>query len=127
MNEKASHLIAIVDDDAAIREATTSLLRSSGFRTEAFASAEEFLNSPLLAKTRCLLLDIEMSGISGLELQRHLAAKGHRIPIIFITAHDNRAIRNEAMRAGAVDFLPKPFSEERLLLAIHSALKPFTE
>jgi FixJ family two-component response regulator len=127
MNEKASHLIAIVDDDEAIREATTSLLKSNGFRTEAFASAEEFLNSPLLAKTRCLLLDIEMPGISGLELQHHLAAKGHRIPIIFITAHDNRAIRNEAMRTGAVDFLPKPFSEERLLLAIHNALKQSTE
>jgi FixJ family two-component response regulator len=123
MKDKASHLIAIVDDDQSVREATTSLLRSNGFRAETFASAEEFLESPIVEKTRCLLLDIAMPGVSGLELQRQLAAEGRRIPIIFITAHDNQEVRAEAMRAGAVDFLPKPFSEEALLNAIRSALE----
>jgi FixJ family two-component response regulator len=123
MKEKAGHLIAIVDDDESVREATTSLLKSNGFRAETFSSAEEFLKSPLVEKTRCLLLDIGMPGMSGLELQRHLAGEGRRIPIIFITAHDNPAVRQEAMRAGAVDFLPKPFGEEALLNAIRSALQ----
>jgi FixJ family two-component response regulator len=123
MKDKASHLIAIVDDDRSVREATTNLLRSNGFRAETFSSAEEFLCSPIVGKTRCLLLDIAMPGISGLELQRQLAAEGHRIPIIFITAHDNPEVRREALRAGAVDFLPKPFSEDALLNAIRSALE----
>jgi FixJ family two-component response regulator len=127
MNDKASCLIAIVDDDESVREATTSLLRSNGFRAETFASAEEFLDSPIVDKTRCLLLDVAMPGINGLELQRRLAAEGRRIPIIFITAHDNPAVRSEATRAGAVDFLPKPFSEAALLNAICSALEPSTK
>ena len=126
MKDKASYLIAIVDDDRSVREATTSLLRSNGFRAETFASAEEFLGSPIVEKTRCLLLDIAMPGISGLELQRQLVAEGRRIPIIFITAHDHQEVRREAMRAGAVVFLPKPFSEEALLNAIRSALESKT-
>jgi FixJ family two-component response regulator len=123
VKEMAGHLIAIVDDDESVREATTSLLRSNRFRTEPFSSAEEFLNSSLLAKTRCLLLDIGMPGMSGFELQRRLVGEGRRIPIIFITAHDDQESRMEAMRAGAVDFLTKPFSEEALLKAIRNALK----
>jgi FixJ family two-component response regulator len=123
MKEMPGHVIAIVDDDESVREATTSLLRSNNFRAETFSSAEEFLNSPLLAKTRCLLLDIGMPGMNGLELQRHMAGEGRRIPIIFITAHDDQESRMEAMRAGAVDFLSKPFSEEELLNAIRNALK----
>lgn len=118
-----SHLVAIVDDDESVREATTSLLSSNEIGAETFSSAEEFLNSPLLVKTKCLLLDIGMPGMSGLELQRHLAGEGRRIPIIFITARDDQEIRIEAMRAGATDFLSKPFSEEALLRAIHNALK----
>ncbi len=82
MKEKAGHLIAIVDDDESVREATTSLLKSSGFRAETFSSAEEFLRSPLVEKTKCLLLDVGMPGMNGLELQRQLAAEGRRIPII---------------------------------------------
>ncbi len=123
MEEKASHLIAIVDDDESVREATTSLLRSNGFRAENFSSAEDFLNSPLVGKTRCLLLDIAMPGMGGLELQRRLAAAGLQIPIIFITAHDSPGIRRQAMQAGAASFLPKPFSEDALLEAIRSITK----
>jgi len=123
MQDNASQLIAIVDDDESVREATTSLLRSYGLRAETFSSAEAFLNSSLLVKTRCLLLDIGMPGMGGLELQRHLAGEGWRIPIIFITARDDQESRNDAMREGAVDFLSKPFSEQALLKAVRQALK----
>jgi len=122
MNEKASELIAVVDDDESVREATTSLLRSNRFTAETFSCAEEFLKSPLLVKTRCLLLDIGMPGMNGLELQRRLVGEGRAIPIVFITAHEDQESRMEAMRAGAVDFLSKPFSEEALLKAIRDAL-----
>ncbi|MGA2248103.1 MAG: response regulator [Verrucomicrobiota bacterium] len=112
-----------MDDDQSIREATTSLLKSNGFRTEVFASAEEFLESPHLPETRCLILDVQMPKMNGLELQRRLRAENRRIPIIFITAHGDQKTRNEAMRAGAIDFLTKPFSEEALLVSIKSALQ----
>jgi len=123
VEEKPNDLIAIVDDDESVREATASLLRSNKFGAEKFSSAEGFLNSPLLAKVRCLLLDIGMPGMGGLELQRRLAGHGRRIPIIFVTAHCDPENRLQAMRAGAVDFLSKPFSEEALLKAIQLALK----
>jgi len=123
VEEKGEQPIAIVDDDESIREATISLLRSNGFRGETFSSAEEFLNSPLLAKTRCVLLDIELPEMSGLELQRRLAGRSRSISIIFITARDDPKNRMEALRMGAIDFLPKPFSEESLLGAICIALK----
>jgi FixJ family two-component response regulator len=118
----ANHFIAIVDDDKAVLEATSGLLRSNGFRTETFSSADEFLGSLLLSKAECLLLDVAMSGVSGLALQRHLIGEGNRIPIIFITARDHPGVRKEAIQAGAVDFLPKPFSAEALLEAIGKAL-----
>ena len=123
MQEKPCEPIAIVDDDESVREATISLLRSNRLGGETFSSAEEFLNSPLLAKTRCVLLDIELPGMSGLELQRRLADQSRRISIIFITARDDPKNRMEALRMGAIDFLPKPFSEEALLGAICNALK----
>jgi FixJ family two-component response regulator len=123
MNENADRLIAIVDDDVSVREATASLLRSNGFRTESFATAEAFLTSRLPAIAACLLLDVAMPGMTGLELQRRLIAEGRRIPIIFITAHDSQDARREAMRWGAVEFLPKPFGEEALLRAIHRAFQ----
>jgi len=125
VNEKANHLIAlisIVDDDQSVREATMSLLKSNGFRTEVFTSAEDFLGSSHLDETKCLILDVQMPGMSGLQLQRRLASENRPIPIIFISAHDHQEVRNQAMRSGAVDFLPKPFSEESLLRAIHAAL-----
>jgi FixJ family two-component response regulator len=123
VEEKVRDLIAIVDDDESVREATVSLLRSNRFSAETFSSAEEFLNSPSLTRTGCVLLDIGLPGINGLEMQRRLAGESRRIPIIFITAYDDPKNRMEALRMGAVDFLSKPFSEEALLGAICNVLK----
>ena len=115
--------IAIVDDEESVREALQSLLKSMGFRAEGFASAEDFLQSSLLPGTTCLILDVRMPGMGGLELQRQLAAHKRRIPIIFVTAHGDDDTRARALQAGAVDFLAKPFSEDALLTAVHSALE----
>jgi FixJ family two-component response regulator len=115
-------LISVVDDDDSVRESLQCLIRSFGFAVEAFASAEEFLNSYRLADTRCLILDVRMPGVSGLELQRRLVADRHEIPVIFITAHGDRAARLQALKGGAVDYLFKPFREEALLQAIRAAL-----
>jgi FixJ family two-component response regulator len=120
---REQRLVLVVDDDGLMRNSTRRLLRSAGFQVEAFASAEEFLRSGRLEETACLILDLKMPGMNGLELQRHLAGEGRRIPIIFITAHDNEENRMEAMQAGAVDFLQKPFSEQALLKAIRKALE----
>jgi FixJ family two-component response regulator len=125
MNKKANllvSLISIVDDDQSVREATTSLLKSNGFRAEVFSSAEEFLASRYLDETKCLILDVQMPSMNGLGLQRRLTSENRSIPIIFISAHDNQEIRKQAIRSGAIDFLPKPFSEEALIRAIHAAL-----
>jgi FixJ family two-component response regulator len=115
-------LISVVDDDASVRESLQGLIRSFGFAVEAFASAEEFLNSYSFPDTRCLILDVRMPGMSGLELQRQLAASHREIPVIFITAHGDGAARSQALKDGAVDYLLKPFREEALLHAIHAAL-----
>ena len=115
-------LISIVDDDESIREAIQSLLRSVGFRTQMFASAEQFLQSDQIETTACLILDVRMPGMSGLELQRHLMATQYRIPIVFVTAHGDEEARARALQEGAVEFLLKPFSEEALLNAIQVAL-----
>jgi FixJ family two-component response regulator len=124
--KKAEHLISlisIVDDDESVREATMGFLKSNGFRAQVFASAEEFLGSTHLNETKCLILDVQMPGMSGLELQRRLAAENHRIPIVFITAHRDPEIRNEVLCAGAIDFLSKPVREEALLHAITLAFE----
>ena len=113
----------MVDDDKSIRKATASFLRSSGFQIETFSSGEAFLDSPHLEDTRCLILDIRMPGMSGLELQHRLAAEGLRIPIVFVSAHGNEALRKETIQAGAIDLLSKPCSGEALLRAIRSALE----
>ena len=123
MREKPEHLVAIVDDDPSICEATISLLKANGFKTRSFCSAAEFLNSRQLDETDCLIVDLRLSGMSGLELQRHLARENHRIPIIFITAHGTLESREEAMQAGAIAFLSKPFSEEALLNSIRLAFQ----
>ena len=116
-------LISIVDDDESVRESVSSLVRSAGFGTTVFASAEEFLNSAQLRDTACLILDLRMPGMSGLELQRRLSDADYRIPIIFITAQRNEGDRMQALKAGAVDFLYKPFSENALLKAVDTALQ----
>jgi FixJ family two-component response regulator len=124
--EPENFLIAIVDDDESIREAVTSLLKSVGFRAEAFTSAHEFSNSDERHRTACLILDVRMPGMSGLELQSQLAAANCRIPIIFISAHDHEEAQARAFEAGAIDFLHKPFSEEALLNGVRSALGHFS-
>jgi FixJ family two-component response regulator len=122
MSNKARYLVSIVDDDESIREATEGLLRSNGFRTKCFSSAEEFIASPFVSETTCVILDIKMPGMSGIELQSLLAQERLRIPIIFITAHGDRETRKVAIKGGAVAFIIKPFSEEALLSAIRSAI-----
>lgn len=115
--------ILIVDDDESIRRTTQLLIESFGFRAGVFESAEEVLKSGDLDRTSCLIVDVQMPGIDGLQLQSQLAAMGRGIPIIFITAHDSKEIRRRAIRAGAVAFLGKPFTDEQLLQTIRLALK----
>lgn len=115
-------LISIVDDDESVREALKSLIDSVGLHSEVFGSAEEFLNSPFVFTTDCLIADVRMPGMSGLELQERLKAVNSSIPIVFISAHDDREARSRGLRAGAVDFLQKPFSEDSLLGAITACL-----
>ena len=115
-------LIAVVDDDSSLRESTQLLLRSAGYRSEVFASAREFLDSPRIEETACLILDVRMPGMDGLELQRFLNEAQRQIPIIFITARASENEEQRARKAGAVDFLRKPVNEEKLLGAIQTAL-----
>ena len=116
-------LISVVDDDESVRESLSGLIRSVGFGVMVFASAEEFLGSNRLLDTDCLILDVRMPGMSGIDLQRQLAASHTSIPVIFITAHGDEEARVRALNGGAVDYLLKPFSEEALLKAIDNALK----
>ena len=115
-------LISIVDDDQSVRDALKSLIDSVGLHAEVFASAEEFLHSESLLQTDCLITDVRMPGIDGLELQERLKVANPSIPIIFISAHDDGDARARGLRAGAVDFLQKPFSEDSLLRAINVSL-----
>jgi FixJ family two-component response regulator len=117
-------LISVVDDDDSVRESLRGLLRSVRFGVEVFASAEEFLGSDRGHETDCLILDVRMPGMSGLELQRRLLASQLGIPIVFISAHGDEGLRSQALRGGAVDYLLKPFSEEALLNAVQKALRP---
>jgi FixJ family two-component response regulator len=115
-------MISIIDDDESVREALWGLVRSVGYAVSTFSSAEEFVNSNQLGKADCLILDVAMPGMGGIELQRRLVADNSRVPVIFITAHEDDKIRAQAFRNGAEAFLIKPFSEEALLDAIHGAL-----
>jgi FixJ family two-component response regulator len=115
-------LVAIVDDDEAVREATKALIRSMGLAAEAFSCGEEFLASPHLGRTVCLVTDINMPGMSGLDLHRHVSALPKRIPTILITAYPNESVRARALAAGARGYLIKPFREDDLLDCIQSAL-----
>ena len=116
-------MLSVVDDDTSVRIATGRLIRSLGFKVEMFTSGEEFLHLGRLQETCCLVLDVDMPGMSGLQLQSHLVAAGYQIPTIFITAYPDERARTRALRAGAVGFLYKPFSEEALLSAIDLALE----
>ena len=115
--------IAIVDDDEAVREATKTLVRSLGYNASMFASAEEFLNSEQFSNTSCLITDLHMPGLSGLDLQDQLIARGHRIPVIFMTACPEENARTRAMKAGAIGFLSKPFNDDQLLGYLEKTLK----
>jgi FixJ family two-component response regulator len=115
-------LVAIVDDDDSVRDTLKELLRAAGFSSRTFESAEDFLGSGHQQDTACLITDIRMPGMSGLELQTRLNAERCRIPTIFITAHGDEEMRFQALRAGAVEFLPKPFDDEVLIETIRVAL-----
>jgi FixJ family two-component response regulator len=117
-------LVSIVDDDPSVRSSTRRLLHSSGIRAEVFASAEQFLQSGHVAETGCLILDMSMPGMNGLELQRRLAETCRMIPIVFLSARASEEEERRALRAGAASFLHKPVSKEALLNAIRAALEP---
>jgi FixJ family two-component response regulator len=121
-SHRESKVVAIVDDDDSVRGTLQQLLRSAGFASRAFESAEEFLGSGHQQEAACLITDIRMSGMSGLELQARLNAECCRIPTIFITAHGDEEMRFRALRAGAVEFLPKPFDDEVLIESVRAAL-----
>ena len=116
-------LISVVDDDESVRESLPDLLRELGFAARAFSSAEEFLASDCLGRTSCLVLDVAMPGMSGPDLQRELARRRREIPIVFITAHRDEAVRPRLLGRGAVECLYKPFSEAALLEALDAALQ----
>jgi FixJ family two-component response regulator len=115
-------LLSVVDDDESVRESLPDLLREFGFAARAFHSAREFLSSDYVDETRCLILDVAMPGMSGLDLQQELKRRGKEIPIIFITGQRDENIRQQAFRQGAVKFLCKPFSDNVLLDAVNAAL-----
>jgi FixJ family two-component response regulator len=127
LSNAKKELIVVVDDDQSLVEATVSLMESVGFNAEGFLSADDFLSSPRLRCTACLILDVRMPRMGGLELQRLLAVRNHHIPIIFITANGGEDVSAKALAAGAVEFLHKPFSQESLLRAVRSALAISTE
>src|SRR5467141_3247776 len=123
VTQAKARLVAIVDDDELMRGALQGLLKFAGLPAQAFASAEEFLKSGQQNHTACLIADIRMPGMSGLDLQAKLNAEKCRIPIIFITAHGDAQMRMHALRAGAVEFLSKPFNDEALLETVRAALE----
>ena len=115
-------LVTVIDDDESVRESLPDLLREFGYAVDTFASSEEFLASGDLGSTRCLILDVAMPGMSGPELHRELQRRGGAIPVVFITAHADEAMRPRLLAQGAVDCLFKPFTEGALLAAIHTAV-----
>src|SRR6202049_1774588 len=121
--QRNTRFVAIVDDDDSVRGALQGLLKAVGLPSQTFVSAEEFLKSGQQHQTACLIADIRMPGMSGLELQAHLNAERCRIPTIFITAHGDAKMRMQALREGAVEFLAKPFDDEALLGSVRAALE----
>ncbi len=126
-SEHSSRLIAIVDDDQSVQRALQDLIESEGLSTVCFGSAEEFLDSGAQDEAGCLIADIRMPGMSGIELQVKLKADRCHIPIIFITAHGDAKMRIQAMRDGAVEFLTKPFDNAVLLETVHAAVEDYTK
>lgn len=122
MSESAP-LVYIIDDDPSVRRALVRLIRTAGFEAIAFGSAQEFLAAPLTERPCCLVLDVRLPGVSGLQLQEQLAASGRHLPIVFITGHGDIPMSVRAMKAGAIDFLVKPFQEKELLEAIGAAIR----
>jgi FixJ family two-component response regulator len=122
VNGNETRLVSIVDDDESLRRSVKNLLTSVGFQVETFASAEAFLHSAHRADTRCVVLDLRMPGMSGLDLLMHLAATGSPIPVVILTAHSDDEARRRMLQAGAVAFLGKPFHGEALLGAVRRAL-----
>ena len=120
---RAGCLISVVDDDESIRDSTRTLLRSAGYAVSTFESGELFLESGTLLETRCLVLDIRMPGMSGLELQRHVNLSDCSVPVIFVTALDDKANRKLAIDAGASEVFQKPFSADAFLTAVDTAVK----
>ena len=120
---QSNAVIAIVDDDLSVREGLSSLIRSAGWRVETFASAQEFLARPRAETPSCLVLDLQMPGLSGLDLQKRMGAVGLEIPIVFLTGHGNIPASVQAMKAGAVEFLTKPFDDQELLRAVQEAIE----
>jgi FixJ family two-component response regulator len=116
------HMISIVDDDESVREATKGLVRSLGYAAATFSSAEEFLSSDRIHATSCVIADVQMPGLSGIDLQHRLVAQGLRLPVIFVTAFPDDRTRQRAIDAGAVDYLSKPFSDEQLVSCLNTAL-----
>jgi len=116
-------LVTVVDDDESVRESLPDLLNEFGFATRAFSSAEEFLASDYVGQTKCLILDVAMSGMSGLDLQRELKLRHQEIPIVFITAHRDENLRPRVLEQGAIECLYKPFSDMALLDALNAALR----
>jgi FixJ family two-component response regulator len=126
-SDQSSKLIAIVDDDNSVQSALQDLIESEGLFTLCFGSAEEFLDSGSQHNAACLIADVRMPGISGIELQAKLKADRCRIPIIFITAHGDAKMRIQAMRDGAVEFLTKPFDNAVLLETVHAAIEDYAK
>jgi len=123
VNKSSAQLIAIVDDDRSVQNALKDLMESAGLEARCFGSAEEFLDPDQRYQMACIVTDIRMPGMSGLELQAKLNADGSRIPIIFITAHGDAKMKMQAMKAGAIEFLSKPFDDEVLLEKVLHTLK----
>ena len=119
---KTKPLISVVDDDESMREAVKGLMMSWGYSAETFASAEEFLRSRQVPPTSCLIADVMMPGMTGLELHRHLVASGKTIPTILITAHTDDGVRERALQDGIIGYLSKPFSEDDLMACIRLSL-----
>ncbi len=116
-------MISIIDDDRMAREATADLISSLGHEALSFGSGEQFLASGCVKHTACIITDLHMPGLNGLDLQRRLLAEGHRTPVIFITAYPEDSVRSRALNAGAVAFLSKPFKESALISSLETALK----